>query len=379
VTEPLRALSTSTLGPRATDDARRADIARVRRRATGLLLVAAVVFIVARLFETRWPWLGYVRATAEASLVGGLADWFAVTALFRQPLGLPIPHTAIVKRQKDRIARVLGTFVQNHFMTREVISKRLGTLGLAERIGKWLADPANSRRVASQVTEGVAATVENMPAQGWQSGLVDQGVKLIARAVGSSDEAIASTLREQIKVGMPRWTPGVVQEAVHKRVMAGLDRFVHELAENPAHPARARLEASLRDALQSFRQSAETREIEADAGAGGTAIAAISEGASETTSAIARVLESVGTHLVNDASARHELEERITETASSLVEEYGAEVASLIEHTVAGWDPDLAAERIELAVGRDLQYIRLNGTLVGGLAGLAIYSISRFF
>src|SRR5512140_307228 len=135
VTEPIRALASSTLGPKPTDDARRADIARVRRRATGLLLLAAVIFVVARLFETRWPWLGYVRATAEASLVGGLADWFAVTALFRQPLGLPIPHTAIVKRQKDRIARVLGSFVQNHFLTREVISQRLHALDIARRIG----------------------------------------------------------------------------------------------------------------------------------------------------------------------------------------------------------------------------------------------------
>jgi len=358
--------ASSTLGPRPTDDARRADIARVRRKATGLLLLAAVVFVVARWFESRWPWLGYVRATAEASLVGGLADWFAVTALFRQPLGLPIPHTAIVKRQKDRIARVLGTFVQNHFLTREVISERLRTLGIAQRIGQWLSDPANSRRVAGQVTEGVAATVETLPAQGgWQSGLVDQGVKLMARAVGSSDEAIASTLREQIKAGMPRWMPAMVHEAVHKRVMAGLDRFVHELAENPAHPARSRIEASLRDALQRFRESAEVP------GAEGAA--------NDTSMAIARVLESVGTHLVTDEAARRELEARITETAADLVEEHGAEVAALIEHTVAGWDPELAADRIELAVGRDLQYIRLNGTLVGGLAGLAIYCISRFF
>mgnify|MGYP001573289216 FL=1 len=353
-----------TLGPRPTDDARRADMARIRRRATGLLVLAGVVFVVARIFEPRWPWLGFVRATAEASLVGGLADWFAVTALFRQPLGLPIPHTAIVKRQKDRIARVLGTFVQNHFLTREVIEKRLRTLGLAHRIGEWLADPANSRRVTAQLTQGVAATVDNLPMQGWQTGLIDEGVKLVARAVESSEDAISSTLREQIKVGMPRWLPGLVHEAVHKRVMAGLERFLREVATDPAHPARARLEVALREALESFRHSAEVPEGVAP---------------DDTTAAIARVLESVGTHLVNDAEARVELENRIIETASSLVEEHGAEVATLIEHTVAGWDPELAAERIELAVGRDLQYIRLNGTLVGGLAGLLLYSISRFF
>jgi uncharacterized membrane-anchored protein YjiN (DUF445 family) len=357
-------VASGTLGPRPTDDARRADIARIRRRATGLLVFAGVLFVVARLLEPRWSWMGFVRATAEASLVGGLADWFAVTALFRQPLGLPIPHTAIVKRQKDRIARVLGTFVQNHFLTSDVIAQRLRALGLAQRIGAWLADPVNSRRVAGQLTEGVARTVEALPAQGWQTGLVDEGVRLMARAVESSEEAISSTLREQIREGLPRWMPGVVHEALHKRVMAGLERFLTQVATDSAHPARARLESSLRAALEDFRRAAATPDA---------------EGGAETPSAIARVLESLGAHLLNDADARRELEDRITETAASLVEEHGAEVAALIEHTVAGWDPDLAADRIELAVGRDLQYIRLNGTLVGGLAGLVIYTISLWF
>lgn len=353
-----------TLGPKPTDDARRADIARIRRRATGLLVVAGVVFVVARVLESRWWWMGFVRATAEASLVGGLADWFAVTALFRQPLGLPIPHTAIVKRQKDRIARVLGTFVQNHFLTREVIAERLKALGIAQRIGEWLADPVNSRKVAGQLTQGVVRTVDALPAERWQGGLVDEGVKLMARAVESSEEAIAATLREQITAGMPRWTPAMVQEAIHKRVMAALERFLADLRTDRAHPARARLEVALREALDRFREAAERPEA---ADVDGTA------------STIARVLESLGAHLVNDAEARAELETRITATVADLVEEHGAEVASLIEHTVAGWDPDLAADRIELAVGRDLQYIRLNGTLVGGLAGLVLYSVSRLF
>lgn len=355
-----------TLGPRPTDDARRADIARIRRRATGLLVVAGVVFVLARLLEARWWWMGFVRATAEASLVGGLADWFAVTALFRQPLGLPIPHTAIVKRQKDRIARVLGTFVQNHFLTRDVISERLRSLGIALRIGEWLADPANSRKIAGQLTQGVVRTVDALPVERWQGGLVDEGVKLMAHAVESSEDAIAATLREQIKAGMPRWTPAMVQEAIHKRVMAALERFLLEVRTDATHPARARLEVALREALDRFRVAAERSETGDGDGNG-------------TSATIARVLESLGSHLVNDAEARAELERRITETAADLVEEHGAEVAALIEHTVAGWDPDLAADRIELAVGRDLQYIRLNGTLVGGLAGLVLYSVSLLF
>ena len=359
-----------TLGPRPTDDARRADIARIRRRATGLLVVAGVVFVITRAMETRWWWIGFIRATAEASLVGGLADWFAVTALFRQPLGLPIPHTAIVKRQKDRIARVLGTFVQNHFLTREVIAERMKSLGIAQRIGQWLADPVNSRKTAGQLTQGVVRTVEALPVERWQGGLVDEGVKLVARAVESSEDAIAATLREQIRTAMPRWTPAMVQEAIHKRVMAALERFLVDVRTDASHPARARLEVALREALDRFRVAAERSD-----GADGT------DGAEGdgTAATIARVLESLGAHLLNDAEARIALETRITETVADLVEEHGAEVAALIEHTVAGWDPDLAADRIELAVGRDLQYIRLNGTLVGGLAGLVLYSVSLLF
>ena len=365
-----------TLGPRPTDEARRADIARIRRRATGLLVVAGAVFVITRALESRWWWIGFIRATAEASLVGGLADWFAVTALFRQPLGLPIPHTAIVKRQKDRIARVLGTFVQNHFLTRDVIAVRMKSLGIAQRIGQWLADPVNSRKTAGQLTQGVARTVEALPVERWQGGLVDEGVKLVARAVESSEDAIAATLREQIRTAMPRWTPAMVHEAIHKRVMAALDRFLVEVRTDASHPARARLEVALREALARFRVAAE-RPAAAE-GADGTegADGAAGDGTAAT---IARVLESLGTHLLSDAEARIELETRLTETVADLVEEHGAEVAALIEHTVAGWDPELAADRIELAVGRDLQYIRLNGTLVGGLAGLVLYSVSLLF
>src|SRR5206468_2122381 len=124
---------------------------------------AAGVFGAAAALEARYPWLGYVRATAEASLVGGLADWFAVTALFRRPLGLPIPHTAIVATRKERIGRILGTFVQNHFLSRDVIAAKLRTMSLARRAAVWLSRPENSRRVAQQVAGGIAKTLEALP------------------------------------------------------------------------------------------------------------------------------------------------------------------------------------------------------------------------
>src|SRR3989454_4648533 len=148
---------------RPDDAVRQAQLDAMKRQATGLLALAAAVFAGASAFEGQYPWLGYVRATAEASLVGGLADWFAVTALFRHPLGLPIPHTAIVATRKERIGRILGTFVQNHFLSRDVIAAKLQTLGLARRAARWLSQPENARRVAQQVASGVAKTLEALP------------------------------------------------------------------------------------------------------------------------------------------------------------------------------------------------------------------------
>src|SRR5438270_12290855 len=146
------------------DDAEReARLNAMKRRATGLLAIALLVFIAASVFEPHYPWLGYVRATAEASLVGGLADWFAVTALFRHPLGLPIPHTAIVATRKERIGRILGTFVQNHFLSRDVVATNLRAVRPAERAARWLADPEHGRRIARQVASGVAKTLDTLP------------------------------------------------------------------------------------------------------------------------------------------------------------------------------------------------------------------------
>src|SRR5690348_18060007 len=148
---------------RPDDAVRQAQLDAMKRRATGLLALAAAVFAGASAFEGQYPWLGYVRATAEASLVGGLADWFAVTALFRHPLGLPIPHTAIVATRKERIGRILGNFVQNHFLSRDVVAANLRAVRPAERAARWLADPEHSRQVARQVASGLAKTLDALP------------------------------------------------------------------------------------------------------------------------------------------------------------------------------------------------------------------------
>src|SRR5207244_11700651 len=159
-------------GSRPDDASRQAQLGAMKRRATGLLALAVVVFVTARVLEAQHPWLGWVRATAEASLVGGLADWFAVTALFRHPLGLPIPHTAIVATRKERIGRILGTFVQNHFLSREVITANLRAVRPAERAARWLADPEHRRPLARQIAGGLAQTLGALP---------DEGVRVLVR------------------------------------------------------------------------------------------------------------------------------------------------------------------------------------------------------
>src|SRR5260370_903129 len=152
---------------------RQAQLDAMKRRATGRLALAAAVFAGASSFEGQYPWLGYVRATAEASLVGGLADWFAVTALFRHPLGLPIPHTAIVATRKERIGQILGNFVQNHFLSREVIATNLRRVHPAERAAQWLADPEHARQIARQFASRLVKTLDGLPPNALQD-LVSQ-------------------------------------------------------------------------------------------------------------------------------------------------------------------------------------------------------------
>ena len=231
---------------------RRSQLVKMKRVATGLLVVALLIFLAARAFEPAYPWLGFVRATAEASLVGGLADWFAVTALFRRPLGLPIPHTAIIPTQKDRIGRVLGGFVEKHFLSREILSAKLSGLRVSERAAEWVVRPENSARVATQVAAAVAKAVDALPeaevtdlirrsavarlqsvrvapilgnmlsvvaADDRHQELLDEAIGLVTRAVAENREMLRDSFRE----GSPWWLPGVVDEALYRRIITALD------------------------------------------------------------------------------------------------------------------------------------------------------------
>jgi uncharacterized membrane-anchored protein YjiN (DUF445 family) len=410
------------------DDAERQDrLDAMKRRATGLLAAAAGVFVAATALEARYPWLGYVRATAEASLVGGLADWFAVTALFRHPLGLPIPHTAIVATRKERIGRVLATFVQSHFLSRDVIGAKVRSLHPAERVARWLSQIENTRQIAQQVASGVAKTLETLPddevgtlvrqgvtaqlravraapalgqtlqlvlAGNRHQELLNEAVHLAAQAVHDNRELI----REQVRSESPWWVPGVVDDLLYQRIVAAFETMLRNIGSDPLHPLRATFDSALRDFVDRLEHSPEAiaraEEIKeawlADPAVGAlsgrlweTMRGAIGRYATRAEGAAPGPLESgiaaFGAALVTNERLLTQINDLVVDTVASVVEQYRPEIGDFIAQTVAGWDPAATSRRFELAVGRDLQFVRINGTLVGGLVGLGIYTISRLW
>lgn len=411
------------------DDAlRQVQLDSMKRRATGFLAVAGIVFVVARYFEATYPWIGYIRATAEASLVGGLADWFAVTALFRHPLGLPIPHTAIIATRKDRIGRTIGNFVQSHFLARDVLIERLRGVRLAERSARWLADPENSRRVARQVAAGMAKALDAIPdadvrelvqqtvtdrlrairvapALGQtlavvlggnrRQELLSEAVRLAAQAVDDNREVV----RQRVKEESPWWVPGIIDDKIYQRIVTAIERLLRDIGTDPNHPLRATFDNTLREFIDRLQHSQDviTRAealkdqwlrdpafLELSTRLWATARAAILRYATraeegQAPGALENGIAAFGASLAANPALLSEIDEGVIGLLASALDQYRHEAADLIAQTVASWDPEAAAQRLELAIGRDLQFIRINGTLVGGLVGLVIYTVSKFW
>lgn len=414
------------LQPRKDEAVRRAELAAMKRVATGLLAVALLVFIATLVLEPAHPWLGFVRATAEASVVGGLADWFAVTALFRKPLGLPIPHTAIIPTQKDRIGKILGGFVQNHFLNRDVLAARLTSMRLAERGARWLSDPVHGTALARHAAVGLAKAVQSLP-EGDISNMIRQSALTKLQSVQLApmlsrllsvvatddrhqvllDEALAlvlnaleknrEELRERIREESPWWVPAPMDAAFHKRILAAATRLIEDVKADPHHPLRLKFDVSFRGFVDRLEHSPDmirrTEELKLDlldspavgefasslwSKARQSAAHYSPDADAATLEPLARGISAAGESLLADEAKLALLDAQIIEFVAAQLEHHRHEVAELIAATVRQWDPEVAAERIELAVGRDLQFIRLNGTLVGGLAGLVIYTVVYF-
>ncbi len=400
---------------------------RMKRRATGLLVVMAAVFLAAWWLESRYPWLGYVRATAEAGMVGGVADWFAITALFRRPLNLPIPHTAIIPERKDRIGRSLGNFVQNNFLSPDVLGAKLRAAQLSQRAAEWMREPEHARAVVRQAAgafrsasavirdedvhalleRGVIEPLKRRPiapvlADGLtlltvndrHQQLLDRLVDGLARVVTENDTLI----RERVREETPWWVPGFVDDRLHDKIVDAISRTLVSVSADPDHPLRRQLDELLVTWIAQLRESpdvmarAETikhqvldhptseqltetlwRELKL------TLDRQVDAAEQGTPGGLERGLSALAAGALEDAALLAKIDEWIIGAVLRIVEQHRHEVGQLIWHTVSAWDPDETSRRIELQVGRDLQFIRINGTLVGGLVGLVLYTLTRVF
>ena len=410
----------------ANPEERQRNLDRMKRRATGLLVLMAAVFVVTSLFEARHPWLGYIRATAEASMVGGIADWFAITALFRHPLNIPIPHTAIIPNRKDRIGRSLGNFVQHNFLSPEVLSAKLKAAEISRRAAEWLSDIEHAKTAARQAgsaLRGAGTVVRDEDVHA----LLDRSVveplrrmpiaPVLARGTGVADDrrpasAAArpgdprphrlvaeneSLIRERIREESPWWVPEMVDERIHKgagRDRADAVRGRHRSRSSAPAPVRRsprRLDRSAPGLARSDRagrgdQAADARSRDqrpaGRVALGGTEAGPRPEDTRITTghrAASARGLSALATAALEDQALLEKIDGWVIAAVLRVVEQHRHEVGQLIAQTVSAWDPDETSRRIELQVGRDLQFIRINGTLVGGLVGLLIYTATHAF
>ncbi len=400
----------------------------MKRTATGMLVVVAMMFVASRLLETRYPWLAWVRAFSEAAMVGGIADWFAVTALFRHPMGIPIPHTAIVPSRKDRIGTALGNFVQRNFLTREVVASKLAAMKLGERAASWLSQPENSRRLSRHVARGlsgaanvmrdedvqtlvdrgvvsrlrsvqvapmVARAFELLTAGGRHQQLLDDALRLAARFLEENDAMI----RERVKAESPWWVPGAVESRLGDKIVTGVERTLVAVAADPDHPLRLRYDEAVDRFVASLRENpeviakAEQMKLDLLAHPG---VAEFSRGvwgdvktrlanyadrlADDVESEpdqMERWLTGLGQKVLADPELAQKVNGWVVELVTYAVEQAREEVAKLIASTVAAWDADATSRKIELQIGRDLQFIRINGTLVGGLVGVLLHLIAQ--
>ncbi|KAA0086883.1 DUF445 domain-containing protein [Mycolicibacterium sp. P9-64] len=430
--EPRQSFAETLAGADSVADAeRRTALRRMKVVALGFLVFATVVFLVSTWAQSNGasggaaPWIGYVRAAAEAGMVGALADWFAVTALFKHPLGIPIPHTAIIKRKKDQLGEGLGAFVRENFMSPEVVEAKLRGAEVAGRMGKWLSEPSHAERVAAEASTVLRVLVEMLRDEDIQQVLDRMIVKRIAepqwgppigRVLASlleegRQEALIQLLADRafewslnsgeviervIERDSPTWTPRWVDHLVGDRIHRELMDFTDKVRRNPDHELRRSATKFLfefADDLQHDKATIDRAENVKDqimardevTKAAETAWSAakriLLESVDDPSSTLrARVADSVvniGESLRDDSDLRDKVDNWIVRAAQHLVSQYGTEITAIITETIERWDADEASRRIELHVGRDLQFIRINGTVVGSLAGLVIYSMAQ--
>ena len=414
-----------TLGAVTPDDFERlAQLRKMQGIALGLLLFMAVVFVVSFALQQHFPWLGYVRAAAEGGMVGALADWFAVTAIFRHPLGLPIPHTNLISNKKDEIGDGLGSFIEQNFLADEVVHEKLSEISGARMAGDWLAQPANAERAADMVANaglGALTVLNDSDVQDLFEALVRKHVvdppwgPLTGRALesfvqGEHHEALldiaASRLEEwlvnhpeafdrMVSSRLPSWLPSIAQRFVDDRMHAEAVKFVQAVRDDHSHPFRIAVSEFLCDLsrdlgekpelqaqLESFKHevfdSPRIRAVAESTWANARAalVTMLEEPQSELRTRLRAALQDFGQRLRRDSTLQYKIDVWVMQVVEHLVRNYRHDLARVVSDTVRRWDAREAAEKIELQVGKDLQFIRINGTVVGSLAGLLIFAFA---
>ncbi|MGY6656630.1 DUF445 domain-containing protein [Amycolatopsis sp. TRM77291] len=424
---PAKVTPADPPGGSAADEEKRRGLRKMKMVALSFLLGATVIFLLTSWAEAAgWPaWVGYVRAAAEAGMVGALADWFAVTALFRHPLRIKIPHTAIIPNKKDALGSSLGDFVGSNFLSETVVREKLSRVEVSKRLGGWLAQPANAERVTSELATVVRAAVKVLRDEDVQAimeqavvkrivdkpwgpplGKILEGVfadgahhKLVDLMCDRAYEWVRdnhTTMLRVVSDRAPSWSPKFVDEMLADKVYGEVLSFVWAVKTDVNHPMRLALDKFLGEFAQDLQTDPEVMaraeqvksqmlghdEVQKLIGsAWATAKEMLLNAAEDPSSELRRRvrtgLETLGGRLVSDDHIRSKVDTWVEGAAAYVVTHYSKEITTIITDTVERWDAEETSRKIELQVGRDLQFIRINGTVVGALAGLVIYTVAQ--
>ncbi|MET1757159.1 DUF445 domain-containing protein [Novosphingobium sp. RD2P27] len=401
----------------------------MRQTATGLLLFMGIAFIAMQHFAGTHPAWGFAIAFTEAAMVGGLADWFAVTALFRRPLGLPIPHTAIIPTNKDRIADTMGAFLRDNFLTPQVVARRVASFNVAASAGSFLAgssgdgqsrlragaanlfadilESLDPERIGTQVRAGLAhqiGKIELAPLLGQMLSasiadrrhlpLIEGGIRWAGEALEANEDLVRSMIRERAN-GLMRFAG--LDTRLANGVLDGLYKLMAEMIVQPDHPLKLKIEVMLEELADklmhdpAMRLKVERAKLDL---LSNPAVAdwwqsvwerlrrALIDAARNPNAGLGERLEGMmgelGQALREDAALQHQINRFARRTLVGVASRYGDEIVRIVSETVKRWDAQTVTERLEGAVGRDLQFIRINGTLVGGLFGLGIHAVERW-
>ena len=410
---------------------RRAALRKWRGFALGLLLCAAAIFLGCSWWQSTPggapAWVGFVRAAAEAGMVGGLADWFAVTAIFRHPLGLPIPHTALVPNKKDQVGEALSDFVEENFLTPEALSAKVHEAEIPLKAATWAVEPGHPEQVSEYVGSRAARMVgdidpkeaeefikaqvidrlaepdwgpplgrmlEGFIAEGKARPLEDDLIAWAHKKILGMEHSVVTTIDER----MPRWAPRFARELVGDKVYRELVAFAEEVEHDPNHEARLAIrrnlskaatdlqwDPDLRARVEGLKQELlESSHVAAAPAAMWEVISAsiieqLEQPDSFLRTKLADKVSELAHKVLEDPATLERANEAVDKAARYAAEHFASDVVSIIPETIKRWDATEASENIELMVGKDLQFIRVNGTVVGALAGLAIYTVNQAF